>query len=249
MISRGVKQGFTLAPVLFNTYVNCVTRILTATLSENIGINLTCRTYRSLFDLSKLKAKSKIMHSSFRELQYADDCALLAHSLHDVQEALSQISLLYTRMGIQINVRKTEVMRCLSDAADKFRIILEDEELKNVSYFRYLGSNLSASCSLDDEICYRIGQATSAFGRLAIRVFTNRDLSIETKVMVYQAVCLSSLLYCSESWTVYRRQVKLLERFHISSLQRILGVSRRDRILHRTVLEKANCVSIECIIN
>ena len=93
-------------------------------------------------------------------------------------------------MGLQINVRKTELMGYLSNEADESRIILGYEELKYISCFRHLGSNLSASCSLDSEICYRIGQATSGFGRLAIRVFTNRDLSIETKVMANQAVCL-----------------------------------------------------------
>ena len=108
------------------------------------------------------------------------------------------MSLLYTRMSLQINVKKTEVMHYLSNAADESQIILGDEELKNFSCFRYLSSNLSASCSLDNEICYRIGQATSAFGRLANIVFTNWDLSIETKVMVSQAVCVSSILYCSE---------------------------------------------------
>ena len=35
------------------------------------------------------------------------------------------------------------------------------------------------------------------------RVFSNHDLSLATRVMVYNAVCVSSLLYCSESWTRY----------------------------------------------
>ena len=140
---------------------------------------------------------------------------------------------------MQINVRKTEVMQYHAETVDEEqRINVMGEELSNVSCFKYLGSNISASCGLDDEICYSIGQVSAAFGRLSKRVFTNGDLSLHTRVMVYRAVCISSLLYCSESWTPYRRQVKLLDRFHITSLQKILGISWRDKVPHKTELHK-----------
>ena len=247
-VSRGVKQGCTLAPVLFNTYVQCITLLLSSAVPVNQKINLNYRTDRSLFDLSKLKAKTKTSRSSFSELQYADDCALMSHSADDLQAALSQMTRLYQRMGLQINVKKTEIMQVHVEARDPEIISVLGKELENVSCFKYLGSNISANCNLDDEICYRIGKATAAFGRLTKRVFTNRDLSLATRVMVYHAVCISSLLYCSESWTLYRKQTKLLERFHISSLQKILGITWRDRIPHRTILERAKCSSMECLL-
>jgi len=46
---------------------------------------------------------------------------------------------------------------------------------------------------------------------------------IPTKVAVYTAVCIS-ILYGCESWTPCRHHIKALESFHISSLQRILGL-------------------------
>ena len=247
-VTRGVKQGCTLAPALFNTYVQCITLLLSISQSENARMNINYRMDRNLFDLSKLKARTKTARSSFSELQYADDCALLSHSPDDLQAALSQMAHLYERMGLQINIRKTEVMQFHADSGEEERITLLGEELKSVSCFRYLGSNISANCDLDDEICYRIGQATAAFGRLTKRVFTNRDLSLETRIMVYQAVCISSLLYCSESWTLYRRQTKLLERYHISSLQKILGITWRDKIPHRRILERTKCPSLEYLL-
>ena len=155
---------------------------------------------------------------------------------------------LYKRIGLQINIKKTEVMQFKVEQEEEERITLLGEDLKNVSCFRYLGSNISANCNLDDEICFRIGQATAAFGRLNKRVFTNHDLSLETRIMVYQAVCISSLLYCSESWTLYRRHIKLLERFHMTSLQKILGITWRDKIPHRSILAKTKCPSLECLL-
>ena len=67
--------------------------------------------------------------------------------------------------------------------------------------------------------------------------------------MVYQTVCISTLLYCGETWTLHRRHLKLRERFHISSLQKILGITWRNKIPHRTILERTKCVSLECMLN
>ena len=43
-------------------------------------------------------------------LQYAADYVLLSHSPEGLQEAISKLPALYTRFGLEINVRKTEVL-------------------------------------------------------------------------------------------------------------------------------------------
>ena len=112
----------------------------------------------------------------------------------------------------------------------------------------YLGSILNTSCNLDQEIQYRIRQATTYFGRLRDRVFLNRNLSAETKVMVYSSACLSILLYGCEAWTIYRAHIRSLESFHIRSLQKILGLTWADRVPHVTILQTAKSSSIESLI-
>ena len=67
--------------------------------------------------------------------------------------------------------------------------------------------------------------------------------------MVYHAVVVSSLLYGSETWTMYQRQLKILEKFHMKSLRKILGVTWRDRVSNVDVLRRTNCVSLENILH
>ena len=77
----------------------------------------------------------------------------------------------------------------------------------------------------------------------------NHNLKLNTKISVYYAVVISSLLYGSESWTLYRRHVKTLEKAHMNFLRRILGITWRDKVPHTEVLSKTGCVSLENTIN
>ena len=94
----------------------------------------------------------------------------------------------------------------------------------------------------------KINKASRAFGRLKTKVFLNKHLRLTTKVKVYEAVCISTLLYGSEAWTTYKRHLVQLERFHISCLQKILGLTWRDRIPHTQILERTKCTSIEAMV-
>ena len=103
-------------------------------------------------------------------------------------------------------------------------IIVKGNRSDVVDTFHYLGSTISRNASLDAEILSHIQKASVSFGKLDARAWSDRDLTITTKVCVYNAWVLSSLLYSSETWTVHHRHLKLLERFHQNCLRRVLNV-------------------------
>ena len=249
-VSRGVKQGCVLAPVLFNLYVRCITFLLAQTLDKDRQITLNYRTDRNLFDYKKLKARTKISQTQLLELQYADDCAMVADSPESLQVALSHTSEFYAKLGLKINIGKTELIQysptpCQNPAT----LQIDDTPLKNVDSFKYLGSYIAANCQLDDEINYRIQQASRAYGRLRKRVFSNKNITLSTKVMVYNAVVISSLLYGSETWALYSHHSRLLKNFHMSSLRKLLGVSWKDKVPDTEVLFRTKSVSIDNIVS
>nr|VZI41885.1 unnamed protein product [Spirometra erinaceieuropaei] len=65
---------------------------------------------------------------------------------------------------------------------------------------------------------------------------------------MYKAVILPTLLYGAETWTVYTRQARRLNHFHLSCLRRILRLNWQDRIPDTEVLEQTGILSIYAIL-
>ena len=127
-------------------------------------------------------------------------------------------------------------------------IVIDDTTFTNVEHFKYLGSTISCDGSLDKELGTRIGKASQALGRLRNRVLNQHNITLSTKLKVYNAVVFPSLLYGCETWTLYRRNVKKLEHFHMRALRSILGIRWQGRVTNLEVLDRANSTSIESVL-
>jgi len=78
---------------------------------------------------------------------------------------------------------------------------------------------------------------------LSHRVFYNHNL--KTKVAVYNAMCVSVLLFGCETWTLYCRHFKALEAYHAKSLQKIPGLHWWHKVPHTEMRCRANTHSME----
>nr|VZI01404.1 unnamed protein product [Spirometra erinaceieuropaei] len=107
---------------------------------------------------------------------------------------------------------------------------------------------LSRNTKIDDEVANRISKASQAFGRLRSTIWNRHGLQMSTKLKMYKAVILPTLLYGAETWTVYTRQARRLNNFHLSCLRRILRLNWQDRIPDTEVLKRTGIPSIYAIM-
>ena len=128
---------------------------------------------------------------------FADDCALTALNESDLQELASCLSTAARNFGLTISLRKTEVLLqpapgiTLPDP----HIEIEGTRMSIVESFTYLGSTITSSCSMDKEVSNRLSKAGASFGRLWNRVWGEHGIKLRTKIAVFRAVVLTSLLY------------------------------------------------------
>ena len=81
------------------------------------------------------------------------------------------------------------------------------------------------------------------------RVWHERGISIKTKLSVYQAVVLPSLLYGCETWTCYRQHTKKLDQFHLCCLRKVLRVRWKYHVPNQEILCRAELTGIEAMLN
>ena len=115
--------------------------------------------------------------------------------------------------------------------------------LEVVEHFRYLGSHLSQKAIIEADIQHRICCANTSFRKLRNRVFDNHNLRKATKVVVYKAICITTLLYGSEAWVTHRCHPKTLEKYHQRCHRKSRCIRWEDRCSNASVLIEA-CLRI-----
>ena len=93
---------------------------------------------------------------------------------------------------------------------------------------------------IDDDVIARTAKASVAFGRLREKVLERNEIRLDTKLKVYKASVLPTLLYTCKTWTVYQRHTKRLGTFWLKGCLRKL----KDKIPDTKVLKKAGMQSV-----
>ncbi|BHF66798.1 hypothetical protein SprV_0200982000 [Sparganum proliferum] len=232
-VTNGVKKGCVLAPNLFSLMFSAM--LMDAYRDERPGIRIAYRTGDHPPNQRRMRFQSRVSTTTVHELLFADDCALNTTSEEEMQRSMDLFSAVCENFGLVINTQKTVVMHqpSPSNTASPHNvpppeISVNGTQLQVVENFPYLGSTLSRSTKINDEAARRILKASQAFGRLQSTVWNCHGLKLSTKLKMYKAVILPTLLYGAETWTMYTKQVHRLNHFHLSCLRRILRLSWQD---------------------
>ena len=183
----GVKQGCVLAPTLFGVFFSLLLKFAFEQSME--GVHLHTRSDGKLFNLARLRAKTKVRTVLKREMLFADDAALSSHTEEDLQRLMDRFSHACREFRLTISIKKTNVMG--QDVPSPPAIRIDNEELAVTDHFTYLGSTITSNLSLDTELDKRTVKAAAVMAQLSKRVWTNKQLTLNTKLKVY------SVAYCT----------------------------------------------------
>ncbi|BHF85830.1 hypothetical protein SprV_1002900300 [Sparganum proliferum] len=193
-VTDGVKQGCVLAPTLFSLMFSAM--MIDAYRDERPAfVHIAYRTDGHHLNQRRMHFQSRVSKTTVHELLLADDCALNTTSEEEMQRSMDLFSAACENFGLVINTQR------------------ERTQQQVVVNFPYLGSTLSRSTKIDGEVARRIPKASQAFSRLRSKVWNRHGLQLGTKLKMYKAVILPTLLYGSET--------RQLNHFHLSCLRRI----------------------------
>ncbi|KAJ1082765.1 hypothetical protein NDU88_002930 [Pleurodeles waltl] len=163
-----------------------------------------------------------------------------------MRQGMNRFSTACRDFSLTISTKKTEVLHQLTSQKTHMEptITSEGEILKAVDKFIHLGITLSTSVNIDTEVDTCIIKASSVFRWLWELVRERRCVKLSTKLKMYKAVILPTLLYACETWIVYERPAKKLNCLHMNSLRRLLKITWQDKVPDTAVLSQAGLPSI-----
>ena len=117
-----------------------------------------------IFNLRCFNAKTKVSDIIIRDLLIADDCALVAHTIEDIQFIMDCFSNAAQRFGLTVHLKKSQVLYQPKPGSSYTPPVVKvyDILLTSVDKFSYLGSTLSQNIVVDNDISMRLSRAGAA---------------------------------------------------------------------------------------
>jgi hypothetical protein len=178
-IEKGVLQGETVSPVLWNLYIEDLIHDLDN--SETLPI--------------------KILNRSIHALLYADDIVLLAYTPFELQKKINVLSKYFAENSLKINLTKTKFI-IFSKRKDnsKPRIVWRDEIIERVTKYTYLGVPISENLKFKDAKLHFTKKAEKALSEIKSLIYRSKMQNLDSILVIYYSLIRSVISYCAPIW-------------------------------------------------
>ena len=105
-----------------------------------------------------------------------------------------------------------------------------------VTNFKYLGA-VDSDDGSKQEILSTIEQATAGLTKLK-PIWTDKNVSLGSKVKLMRSLVISIFLYACESWTLTAELEKKTQVFEMRCYRRLLNISYKDHVTNEEVRRK-----------
>ena len=213
MVKKGVKQGDSLSCILFNMFLNDLTKIF----------NYECEPVEI--------GERKVNH-----LLYADDLVLISQSKDGLQRCLNNLNTYCKTWRLTVNLDKSKVMiMSKSGRLDKNEFYFNETRLENVQRYTYLGITFSASGSFTSAQHNLTLKGIKAICKLK-KSLQHVNFNPRLGLKLFDQLIYPILTYSCEIWCLPTNKYKIdfksidnfeIEKVHLKFCKYILGVSKR----------------------
>ena len=175
-IRKGVCQGCTLSPGLFNLYAEYITR--------NVGLDET-------------QTGIKIARSNINNLRNADDATLMAEGEEELRSLLRKVKEESENVALKLSIQKTKIMASCPISSWQ----IDGETMERVTDFILGGSKITADGDCSHEIKRHLLLGRKDTTNLD-SILKSRDITLPTKVCIVKAMVFPVVMYGCESWTI-----------------------------------------------
>ena len=133
------------------------------------------------------------------------------------------------KLGLKHNIQKTKILA--SSPITSWQI--DEETMKTVTDFLYLGSKITADGDCSHEIKRHLPLGRKAMSNLD-SILKNKDITFPTKVCLVKAMVFPVVMYGCESWTIKKAEYQRIDAFELWCWRRLLRVPWTARRSNRS---------------
>ena len=198
LVLVGLKQGDNLSTTLFNLALESVMR------------------------LAKCIRAGNIFYKSNQILAYADDTVFMGRNRSAVEEVFVPFEREAEKIGLKISEEKTKYMIVAKNKQTPENIKIGQYNFEIVKSFKYLGSTITDENKISMEVMLRIMMGNRCLYALYPTIKC-KQLSYETKIIIYKTIIRPVVTYGSETWTLTKADENKLVCWERKILRSIFG--------------------------
>ena len=155
------------------------------------------------------------------------------HSKEELNSLLMKVKEKSENVGFKLNIQKTKIMA--SGPITSWQI--DGETVETVTDFIFLGSKITANGDYSHEIKRHLLLGRKVMTNLN-SILKSRDITLSTKVHLFNAMVFPVVMYGYQSWTVKKAERRRIDAFELWCWRRLLRVPWTARRSNQSILKE-----------
>ena len=245
MREKGVSEKY--VKIVQDMYAGVTTQVkstagTTEQFNVRVGLHQGSTLSPYIFDLVMDVITSEVREGVPWSMMFADDVVVVDLTREGVERKLEMWRQALEDRGLRISRAKTEYL-WMGGEGKQGAVKLGTDNIKRVTTFKYLGSNVMDDGCMDSEINHRI-QCAWMNWRRSSGILCDKRVSAKVKGKFYKSVVRPAMVYGAETWPVKKAQERKLEVAEMRMLRWMCGVTRRDKIRNEYIRGTVKVVEV-----
>ena len=184
-VERGLRQGYVLAPLLFNTFFAAVINVASTHFKADKGV------MDSLVHLGKKRGagggkqlpESQSFATPLGGMLYADDVGAVSQSPEQLRKMMGAIMVVCAAFDLTVSEAKTEIMcsraKMMPESTTTFSVEAAGQVYNQTNEFVYLGGNVNYNADLSIEVDRRIRNPWCSFRKSTLELYGRPSAPLE----------------------------------------------------------------------
>jgi hypothetical protein len=172
-------------------------------------------------------------------MAYADDILITARTKQSLADTFQHLKNYSLEVGLTINEKKTKYLKCTRKDIKIENLNINSSFIEQVKQYKYLGSIINDTNSIEEEVKERIALGTKAY-YANLKFFKSKLITKSSKLKLYRTIIRPIVTYASETWVLNENIIQKLLDFERKILRGIFRPTKENQIWRIKTNEELN---------